>query len=519
MEYFSRVTVYSRLIKSRLLIVTFSFFVFYLMIPSGFNYNHDAYVSGDFLNIARTYRVVPFDQTNGIPGRISTGHYVPYTSWPPLFPLLLSFLPSNNPASVLLQARLWMVAISALTVLAFFNLLWSIYHKLEVALTGSMLYLFLPFQLLYSSLIACDMVVPLFYILIVHVYVKYIPDGLSWNGWLKVTGLALLGTFFSWQVFFILPAMFLVGLAIGRSWSWKVLFAILVVLLAVFLWFLWIRMHAATTTSGSAAFEQLKLRSLLFLIDGNGLIIFLIRLGKLIVGFIPLGLLVLLGSRDLVRLQRKISGKEKQAMFLLGTTLLLYLLVMPGMFAPHEFQFLLWFPFVVLACVVFITKKNRTIPNRSGMIIYVTLSLFVLLIIIPQIHSNGGKNKEFNQRVISMINERYPVNKGKLILVDDRLLTNSHDRFDIFAIQVPFQTNSYCHRVPPAIIEKILSDKWPGMVNSLVKRHVDIGLTPISKMEAIILLTKICGPSIGQKSMIRTQAGEEVFLYTMDNDS
>ena len=271
----------------------------------------------------KAYQVTPLSISHGVPGRIISGEYAIYARHPWLFPFLLSTVLDFNNPHYLLFARLWMTLISALT----------------------------------------DLFEAFFYINIAHIYLVY-RDKSSLRdktlGIFLLSSLIITGTLFSWQVIFILPAILLTELLKNKNISLQSWLISVISVVSISGWFWYILTIGTTSSQGDSPIAYfIKNRSFLAFSDPKMIWWFFKRLIKLAIVLSPLLVFVFPWNG-----LKKSTGLSKNtpvafATSILGFTIVFYLLVMPNMFSPHEFQFLLFLPFCLVWLCNWLDQQGR----------------------------------------------------------------------------------------------------------------------------------------------------------------
>lgn len=497
-------------------IFLFSFLVYYTFIPKEFNYNMDAPVSGDFLNIAKAYQVVPTDVSHYIPGRIISGKYVTYANWPPLFPLFLGHILNFDSNDFLLKARVIMVMISALTILCFFNLLKFVFKASVPAFFGSLIYLFLPFQIVYSSLIACDVFVPLFFILIAHLYLYYFSRNKLTDNLIKTIALSfliVLGAFISWQVFFVLPAILLFNLIKLKKIKWPEIIIALIVIVFVSLWFYWILIKGTKSDNINNMFSQLIHRSLFGLFDPEMGISFLKRTGKFLLGLSPFLVFLIFTNRRSGSKNMETNNDLTNLIWIMGATLVFYFIVMPGMFGPHEFQFLLLFPFFLLLLISYLIKEGKSAIMKQRLIQYIIVCLFFLNFLIPPIHSYGKELGEFNEKLIAYVNDNSTVRKYKYLIIDQELLVAKKNTIYLSLFAVTSRTNLFYRPVSMQGDSFVDSLKQTDSLVANLRRSVSLFLKNRFDSTGFFMITKNKIPFKLPGYIIRMSSKEWGYIY------
>lgn len=413
------------------LIFFFAFLCFGIVCPERFNYNHDVNVSADFLNIARAYQVIPTSISHGIPGRINTGDYVSYSHWPPLFSFGLSRIVDFSDQNWLTHIRSFFILMSSITAVLLFIFVWSLYKSFFLAILSSVVYTLIPFNLLYSSLIAGDTLIPLFFILILFFYFYFQSHDRIVLEISTISLISIIGVYISWQVFFLPCAIALYDLLYSRKRFIRSFLILFITSVFVLIWFIWLHNFG---TSGSS-FEQLYQRSIFSLFNEVNGISFLKRLIKLFIEFLPM----LIFFIPLVQKKSRLfNGNDNQegraAIGILLIALGGYFVVMPGMFSPHEFQYLMIHPLAVLTLVYLIERFS--LQKSAGLLIipYVIVSFLFYSLIMPSLHSFHEKERNFNDQVVDVIREDMTSIQAKLnfLIIDNSLLCDN-----IYDITIP----------------------------------------------------------------------------------
>lgn len=449
------------------LIFFFAFFCFWIVCPERFNYNHDANVSADFLNIARAYQNTPTSISHGIPGRINTGDYVAYSHWPPLFSFGLSRIVDFSDQNWLKQARSFFILMSSITVLLLFIFVWSLYKSLFLAILSSVVYTLIPFNLLYSSLIAGDTLIPLFFILILFFYFYFQRHDRIVLEISTISLISIIGVYISWQVFFLPCAIALYDLLYSRKRFIRSFLILFITSIFVLIWFIWLRNFG---TSGSS-FEQLYRRSIFSLFSEENGISFLKRLLKLFIEFLPMLVFFIPLVKKKSRLFNGNNNQEgRAAIDILLIALGGYFVVMPGMFSPHEFQYLMIHPLAVLTLVYLIERFS--LQKNDGLLIipYVVVSFLFYSLIMPSLHSFHEKERKFNDQIAGIITEDMDFGQAKLnfLIIDKSLLCDN-----IYDITIPDIHLSSILASTNSIYKEIDIEKFDGLKMDVFKSECE----------------------------------------------
>lgn len=379
--------------------------------PHSFRFNHDAVLSPQGLLIADSYKNVPLEVSSGIPGYVYSGNYIRYANWPPLHFVTLNIW-HNIFGNSLFASRLLSILITSITIPIFFILLLKITNEKKLAFIGSVVFLFFPFRLLYGSLIFCDIWIPFFWCS--ALLLKVVIDEKSQNssGLKKFLNSILLGlylgigTLYSWQTFFMLPAIMIYDIFKHKKIKKYSLITFAAGSALVMVWIAWILITSNSSGSNSAV-SQFFNRSILGFIYSPAFWFDLLvrRVLKLIIDGIPLLFLFLIlsvGKRNVVKLAPSLSylqkEKIKEITWISMLSIVLYLLVMPGMFAPHEFQFILFHLGFTILFVFYLTNyKWESKVLIYSLALYVTLCLITYTIVIPKVHDD---NKLLSDKIL-----------------------------------------------------------------------------------------------------------------------
>ncbi|MCL6098101.1 MAG: hypothetical protein M1391_05975 [Bacteroidetes bacterium] len=385
-----------------------------LFMPNGFRFNHDVVLSTQGLLIADSYKSVPLEISSAIPGYIYQGSFIRYANWPPLHFITLNIWQSICGYS-LLSGRLLSILVTSITIPIFLILLLKVTNNKKLSFIGSIIFLFFPFRLLYGSLIFSDIWVPFFgcsallFKFMIEEKTKVISQVK------KITNFTLLGlylgigTLYSWQTFFLLPAFVIYDILRHKGPKKYSLITFFAGSVPFLTWIAWI-LISSKPSGGNPTISQFFNRSIIGFISSPSfwMDLLLKRVLKLIIDGIPLFFLLLIfivRFKKNTYLEKSLGTLEKENLreitWVSILSIILYLIVIPGMFAPHEFQFILFhMGFTLLFIYYMIDHRGETKVSYYSSVLYVSFCLIIYFIIIPKVH---GDNKLISNEISSIV--------------------------------------------------------------------------------------------------------------------
>ena len=516
-----------------IVLLVLSFIINLLFMPSMFRFNHDAVLSTEGMLIADSYRIIPFNVSWGILGYCYTGEFVRYANWPPLHFITLNFWDSIFSHS-LFSSRMLSVLITSLTVPFFFLLIFRTTSNQKLAFISSILFIFFPFRILYGSLIFCDIWVPFFLcsgLLMMSIFDDQAENRSTLHRIIHavIIGLYLgIGTLFSWQTFFILPAIVIYDIAKHKKNQYLSLLSLIIGSVIFLLWLTWILLTTKTQSTNSTVTQFLNRSIIGFIYSPSFWFDLLIkRILKLMVDATPLLILSLTifvrfkshdhGNRGT---NNSSSGEINKITWVAVLTIVLYLAVMPGMFAPHEFQFIFFHPVFAIVFVSFImSHKLESLLSNTLVISYIALSLIIYFLVVPRIHST-------NQRTHDEISDISRIIKQENIKTDRKpiLFLNSSSMEDSLrgkklALSYLFNSFTYTLNKKYPFVDSTNSDDIENYSMVINKRMPSYLKNKIDKSQIYLISDKPLKISIGhnQRFSIRSIKTDSAYVYSMEN--
>lgn len=408
----------------------FSLVLIYTAIPAIFSYNSDINISPIGLALAEGYQELPFSLTNGQAGYINNGIFSVYNHWPPLGFYMLSLWRSIFGNDIIV-ARLFYLCLQGLN-LVLLNLL---LHKYKCSLNSRLACLIivsiLPFRLIYSTLIFADLWVLTFWL---GALLTYHPKE-SKKVYLPIF-ILLFGTGFSWQVFFMIPALVTIHFSDKIKVSNSIVFLFVVVVAISFFELLryWI------TDSSPSIFKQLSHYSIATIIHDplNWGVLTLKKSLKVVLEAFPVFGLYLLN----LGVKKKPSPVIQGDIQVLVLTLSFYLVVMPCMFAFHEHQVIIFDLLIILIII-----QELGYLKRAKRLLKATLAVlligFTIYLGLPYVQYNRTAIEQKELQIAKWINEEKVNANDHICLFLDipNLKKGDHQRLYYFAMR--YYTNAY----------------------------------------------------------------------------
>lgn len=187
-----------------LIVCMIAFVSVYVVMPKHhFKYNLDATLSPYGMAMSKTFLNMPMNAPADFQGYIRNGEFNYYTNWPSLsFRTLALWFWLLGDDSIY-TARLFSAFIYSLNALLFYLLLIRSNVSEITSFLSTLIFIFLPTHLDFSYLIYADIWCITFWLLGLIV----LGSKLRIRFWLFIL-ITLIGTFFYWFVFFVLPAFF-----------------------------------------------------------------------------------------------------------------------------------------------------------------------------------------------------------------------------------------------------------------------------------------------------------------------
>ncbi|HSU27345.1 MAG TPA: hypothetical protein VLJ68_03125, partial [Chitinophagaceae bacterium] len=212
--------------------------------------------------------------------------------------------------------------------------------------------------------------------------------------------------------------------------SWWVT-GLLPALLLIAAWFYWIIIHPVSDVTAAnlgtvkpstvfgnqqSAFQQLLNRSWWGLIRDPAIqtVMLLKRVAKTLLEYSPVIMLLLYNRYFNKNKKESPAGESLNPLIKIHSiTAILYLAILPLMFAPHEHQIPL---FALLATLILARELTRlTFPWIAGLII-VIFQLLIFFFVIPRIHKVDNALKTLDKKIVSIMKPGGETPKALLLL-------------------------------------------------------------------------------------------------------